>query len=201
MPIPVSRLAGSETIEDIFKLSKRSMSEEPDINVDLEPSASPRETQKFEDVPLATPHKHSMRLHFRKPRIIPSLESMDLSTPLLVSSSVSPSGRTPDSTLDTPCMPVPEPHTLDALKPKSRTPLSVLVNHSPSTSGLVELEFDNERYLRAALGLAPDPEGWGELGRWSEAYNDGVYDGDGAPDAWYTGGNELQGWAFPEAGF
>ena len=205
MPIPVSRLAGSDTIEDIFKLSKRSKSKEPDIDVDPEPPAPPlaTATQKFEDVPLATPHRHSTHLHFRKPQISTlGSESVDLSTPLLVSSSASPSACTPGSTLGTPRMPVPNPHTLDAQKHKSRRALDVIVNRSPSTSGFAELEVDNKRYLRAALGLDyPDPEGWGELRCWSEAYTDGAYVGDGGLDAWYMGENEPHGWAFPEVGY
>ncbi|KAI1795518.1 hypothetical protein LXA43DRAFT_1090689 [Ganoderma leucocontextum] len=202
LPIPVSRLAGADTIEDIFKLGKRS-TDKRDINP--EPSAPPRgQTQKLDDVPLATPHRHSgTNLHFRKPQIS-SMDSMDLLTPLLVPSSASPStGRpcTPDSTLDTPPAPIPTSlalfDTLTVHKP--RRALDVLVNRSPSTSGFADLEVDNERYLRAALGLSY-PDGWGGFGYWSEASKDVAYGGDGPQDAWYMGENEFHGWAFPGPG-
>ncbi|KAM5530532.1 hypothetical protein V8D89_015809 [Ganoderma adspersum] len=203
MPIPVSRLAGSDTIEDIFGLGKRSTDDEPDV--DPEPSAaSRRATEKRDNVPLATPHKHSMHLHFRKPQIT-SMESMDLSTPLLVlspaSSSTSPQ-CTPDSTLATP-PPAPAlasgelmlPGKLDVHVHKARRVLDDLANRSPD-AGFADLEVDNERYLRTALELT-HPEGWGGFGYWPVEYRDGPFDEDSALDAWYTGENELHGWGFP----
>lgn len=199
MPIPVSRLAGSDTIEDIFGLSKRSTDDEPDVDPEP-PAPSRRATEKRDNVPLATPHKHSMHLHFRKPQIT-SMESMDLSTPLLVPSSASSSMSpqcTPDSTLATPpSAPVPGRLTLsDKLNTfRPRHVLDELAHRSASDTGFADLEVDNERYLRTALGLT-HPEGWSGFGYWPEEYRDGPFDEDSALDAWYTGENELHGWHF-----
>ncbi len=205
MPIPVSRLAGSDTIEDIFRLNKRSTDVEPDI--DPAPPASRRATEKLDNVPLATPHRHSTHLHFRKPQIASMDSTEGLSTPLLMPSSASSSSAppsTPNSTLDTPPAPAPGDRLLsDALNgQKPRRALGPLpVNRSPPTTGFADLEVDNERYLRAALGLTY-PEGWDSgFGYWPEVYKDGAYAEDrGAVDAWYTGENELHGWAFSGPG-
>ncbi|PIL36042.1 hypothetical protein GSI_01702 [Ganoderma sinense ZZ0214-1] len=203
MPIPVSRLAGSDTIEDIFGLGKRSTDADDSPDVNPEPPVAPRrviaEKPDNVPVPLATPHKHSMRLHFRKPQIT-SMESMDLSTPLLVPPSASSSTPnaspqcTPDSTLRTP-PPAPTRYVQ-----KARRVLDDLANRSLSafTTGFADLEVENEKYLGNAMDLTHQ-EGWGGFGYWSEVYRDEVFgeDEDRVQDAWYTGENEFHGWAFP----
>ena len=157
LPIPVSRLAGVDTIEDIFEIGKRA-GREPDMS-------KSQEEDHDKDGSLATPHKHRRTLHPKEAQSSSLADSPgctssteDPCTPLLVSSIDSPSTaspNTPRDPLETPVLPpfCPRGETPDSKK--THRVFGILVNRSPSRFADDDIELDDDvSYLRSALGMA-----------------------------------------------
>ncbi|EJF65017.1 hypothetical protein DICSQDRAFT_166078 [Dichomitus squalens LYAD-421 SS1] len=148
LPIPVSRLAGIDTIEDIFKLGKRA-SGGPDVTDSLT-------EHHRRHAPFATPGKPSRTSPLKESVPDSSVASPAPSTPLLVSSIDSPSvssPRTPYDPLYTPVLPPFCPRGDSPDFKKTRRVFGILVNRSPTKSGSEDFDPDDGHYLRAALGL------------------------------------------------
>ncbi|TBU48133.1 hypothetical protein BD309DRAFT_950369 [Dichomitus squalens] len=198
LPIPVSRLAGIDTIEDIFRLGKRASGN---------PAVTDSRTEYHgRDVPFATPPRKPRRTG--PPRASESNSSeaspawtsatADPSSPVLVSSPSMSSPRTPYDPLDTPRLPPFCPRGDSPDIKKTRRVFGILVNRSPTKCGSDDFDIDDGHYLRAALGLTHMQSPPRVRSHWQDVDECAVHEKD-TRRLYHTDGDEegFYGWVFP----